>query len=78
MSAHVQQQNISIKCQLYSVPRYLCSTFGGFKKKYIHPYERRYIEIDERENVQEIFTDTDIIFYTKKMHKRKQISNGDL
>lgn len=33
MSAHVQQQNISIKCQLYSVPRYLCSTFGGFKKK---------------------------------------------
>lgn len=47
-------------------------------KKNIHPYERSYIVIDERENVQEIFTDTDIILYTKKMHKRKQISNGDL
>lgn len=38
-------------------------------KKYIHPCERSSIEINERENVQEIFSDT--LFFTRKKCRNK-------
>lgn len=43
----------------------------------IHTFERNAIEIDDRETIHNIFTDTLIFFYRKSSQERTHISCGD-
>lgn len=57
------------------VIQYSCSTFGCFLIKIHKSFERSAIEIDKRENIQDNFIHTLLIFTWKNSQELKLISN---
>lgn len=61
-----------------SLSQVIVLSYLGIFNKNTYIYERSKIEIDERENILDIFIGTLLFITRKKIQDRKQISYGDL
>lgn len=60
-----------------SLSQVIVLSYLGIFNKNTYIYERSKIEIDERENILDIFIGTLLFITRKKIQDRKQISYGD-